>query len=225
MKTYLTVVAIIGIVIFPAAAGAGILNTTGAIQTIAAPSDIRTDVLESDSTVFAFAELQNVTLTTGIGVTVSLPGTSPAGPGDDNLSPAFIPLGTPISSYFLHCDAVGSPDPPVTYTGSITFDSDVLGLMFLNPRLNDSHAYPGLPGTLYSMTGALEINSTPAFDSITLSADRRTVSVNFRNANSPDDVRIVTAAVPEPGALMLALFGGVMLVLVLLRRRSAKATW
>lgn len=193
--------------LFAEPADAGILNVSGAVEVVSAPSDVRDGALESDTRIVAFAELQNIVLASGFNVNVSVPGTSPASPGDNNYSPATIPAGTAVSSYFLHCDAVGTPNPPIGFTGSVTFDRDILGLVFDNPRLNQGHDYPGLPGTLYSTTGALEINNTPAFDSITLSADRRTVTVNFLNSNSPDDVRIITSAVPEPGALALLAIG------------------
>jgi hypothetical protein len=157
-------------------------------------------------------------------VNVSIPGLTPASPSDDNFSPATISAGTAVSSYFLHCDAVGSQSPPIRFVGSITFDTDILGLVFVNPRLNQGHDYPGLPGTLYSTTGAMEINSTPAFDSIELSADRRTVTVDYRNSNSPDDVRIITAAVPEPATILLAVLGCGLLALRHCRRFRGNTT-
>jgi hypothetical protein len=220
MRLHVIAALAVSTMLVPTIANAGILNVSGAIEVIPAPSNVRDGALESDTRIVAFAELQNVVLASDVNVNVSVPGLTPASPSDDHFSPATIPAGTGISSYFLHGDAVGSQSPPVRLIGSITFDTDVLGLAFVNPRLNQGHDYPGLPGTLYATAGAMEINSTPAFDSIELSADRRTVTVDFRNSNSPDDVRIITAAtVPEPASWALAAVGCGLLPL---RRRFAR---
>lgn len=185
-------------------ASASIVGSSGATRIISPPSDIRNGAMESNTEVFAFSELQNVTLATDVVVNVSVPGSTPASPSDDNFSPATIPAGSLVSSYFLHCDRVGSSTGnPLNFLGSITFDTDVLGLIILDDGLNATHSYPGLPGTQYALDGALEINRTAAFDAVTLSADRRTVTFDFRDANAPDDVRIITAAVPEPSSALL----------------------
>lgn len=207
MKQQLMVGLLTSTALVSARAQAGIVSTSGAIEIVPAPVDVRDGTFESDTRIVVFAERQNIVLTSGLNVNVSTPGTSPASSSDDNLSPATIPAGTAISSFFLHCDAVGMQSPALSLAGSVTFDTEVLGLVFLNPRLNQGHDYPGLPSTLYSTTGAMEINSTPAFDTISLSADRRTVTVDFRNSNAPDDVRIITAAVPEPATWLLILCG------------------
>jgi len=117
------------------------------------------------------------------------------------LSPATIATGARIDSYFVHFDSVGEPQNPVVVFGTITFDRDVLGIMVLQENLNLTHSDPGLPTTIYSLVGELEIvgggAGSSTNDQITLSADRRTVSFNFRNTGGSDDCRIITAAVPN----------------------------
>ncbi len=209
---------------------ASILSTSGAVSTIAAPPDVSGGAIESDATILAFAERQNIVLSQDIAVDISVPGTSPSG-GVKNLSPGTITSSTHISSYFIHFDAVGNPAPEsaVPASGSITFDTDVLGLIVLGTSINLTDPYPGLPGTIYAtgeLNRGLEIPSGPAgtgtLDLITLSADRRTVSFNFRDGAAPDDIRIITNAVPEPSAIALAAMAGAILLARSRFRRSKR---
>jgi len=207
MSKFLCFVVAITLLDFCPTTEAAILNVTGAAAVISPPLDVSTDAFESNTAAWLFAEQQNVTLSQDIAVDISVPGTSPSG-GVRNLSAGIIPAGTQIDSYFIHFDSVdGDAQNPVVVSGSVTFDRDVLGLMVLSDNLNPSHAYPGLPTTLYSPTGELEIvgggAGTLTNDQITLSPDRRTVSFNFRNGVGTDDCRIVTTAVPEPATWIL----------------------
>ncbi|HEY4329012.1 MAG TPA: PEP-CTERM sorting domain-containing protein [Phycisphaerae bacterium] len=200
---------------------AAIIGTTGAATVIAAPVSVQDGVMESNTQVYAFAEQQNITLTSAISVDVSVPGSVPASGSNNNFSVATIPIGTTISSYFLSCDAVGSPSPPVEFTGSITFDTNILGMIILNDSLNASAAFLGLPTTAYSTNGGLEINESNAFDSIILSADRRKLTFDFRDATAPDNIRFITAsAVPEPGSISVLVLAGLALIK---RRRRTRA--
>jgi hypothetical protein len=125
------------------------------------------------------------------------------------LSPATLQPGTIVNSYALHFDVVGSlaTQNAKEAVGSITFTDDVLGLIALSDTLNSTNASLGLSGVLYSSgtDHGLELNPAGGgtSDVVTLSADRRTVTVDLQNASFPDDLRIVTA-VPEPASLTLA---------------------
>ena len=187
------------------AAKAAIISTTGAILVIPAPPDARTGHLENSASIRAFAEQQNLTLAHPVLVDITVPGTSPAG-GVQNLSPGQIATGATVSSFFLHYDQPGAPGVVVEAIGSITFDTDVLGIIVLSQALDDTDTYPGLPTTIYTSGDSLRgMEIFPAgSDVITLSPDRRTIIVDFHNVNNADDVRIITAAVPEPASLLLA---------------------
>jgi hypothetical protein len=108
-----------------------------------------------------------------------------------------------------------------TYSGTITFDTNVLGIALLDATLAGSN-FLGAPGTLYSTSGQGFELGLP--DTVTLSADRRTVTIlNFANTAS-DDLRIitaVTAAVPEPGTLSLMMIGVVGFVASRLRSEKS----
>lgn len=170
---------------------AAVIGTSGAVSVISAPPSVADDDLESDTQVFAFPERQDTSLSHFIVLSISVPGSTPASPLDDHFSFYGIPAGTVASSYFLHCNSVDSPSPPKEFTGSITFDRDILGLIIYQSDLNSSASYLGLTGTTYSGHNDLEINRTASFDSIALSDNRRTVSFDFRNGSASDDVRII----------------------------------
>ena len=89
----------------------------------------------------------------------------------------------------------------------LTFDSDILGLIFGSQELVDSN-FLGAPTTLYSTspTGN-QLFELSASEFITVSADRRTLTVTNQVNGGLDDMRILTdvpVAVPEPGSLALA---------------------
>jgi hypothetical protein len=204
-----------------------ISGTTGAVVIAVPPADISNGAWESNTQIRAFSELQQVVLASPLPLDISVPGTSP-GAADSNLSPATLQAGTTVNSYALHFDVVGSlpTQNAKEATGSITFSDDVLGLIALSDTLNSTNAILGLPGVIYS-NGAdhgLELNpaGTGTSDVVTLSADRRTVTVDLQNASFPDDLRIVTA-VPEPSSLVLAaMLVGLSILAPVRRIRCAK---
>ncbi len=197
----------------PCPAYAGIISTAGQIEVVPPPPSLRAGALESDAFARAIAERQGVTLPGDLAVDITLPGTyaSPAGP-----TPGTIPAGTFVDSFVLHADAVGVPGSPVFYSGSVTLDSEVLGLVIGDDTLPVSAALLGSPGTLYPFTGGLELG--PNSDTVTLSDDRRTVTIRFGSAAGVDQLRIVAAAsVPEPASLVLLGLG--VSGLLIIRRR------
>lgn len=190
---------------------AAIIGTTGAVVMVATPpADVSSNNWESNTQIRAFNELQGLTLPVDTAVDISVPGTSPSAV-DSNLSPATLAAGTVVNCYALHFDVVGTraTDNALELTGSVTFSDPVLGLIALASSLNATNAELGLAGVTYSdgTDHGLELNPAGGgtSDVVTLSADRRTVSVDLRDASFADDLRIVTA-VPEPGTL--AVMGG-----------------
>jgi hypothetical protein len=207
----------LGLSVLSRSALAGIVSTTGAVEVVSPPADVRLSAFENDSVVRVFAERQGHTLATNLAADITVPGTSPlpADPTNLNLSPGTLPSGTVVDSFYLHFDPPGISD---RLEGSLIFDRDVLGLMTLANALTGSHVELGVAGTIYG-SGPLE-HSHPEFpDFVTLSDDRRTVSFSINAGMGHDSIRIVTSAVPEPGTALLLGLGGAALLAACRRQR------
>jgi hypothetical protein len=189
---------------------AGITGTGGAVTVVASPqADISSNQWESDTQIRAFAEQTNLILSQDVADDISVPGTSPSA-SSNNLSPATIPAGTAVNSYFLHFDVVGqrATANALEATGSISFAEPVVGILALSDTLNTSNSFFALAGVTYASGADHGLDFDPAGDGtsdiVTLTADRRTVAVDLRNASFADDLRIVTA-VPEPACISLCM--------------------
>jgi hypothetical protein len=208
---------VLAIAIFTApAAWADIVGTSGSVVIIPPPTDARLGDLVDLDVLQVFPESSGVVLGSALGVNATASGTydNGAGPGGD------LSAGTTVDSFMVVCDSGGRS---ATCTGSITFDTNVLGLIFSTADLAASDSILGIPGTLYS--GTLVNRGQEAGDSVTLSADLRTVSFIDTVASPGDDIRIVTApetaaTVPEPSSV--ALIGGCLLLLVGRRVRAGR---
>ena len=127
--------------------------------------------------------------------------------------------GTRVDSYFVHYDVASGNQ---TNSGSVTFDTDILGVLVYATTIDASDGTLGAPGTVY-VPGGTDPNRGMDFgpDAFTLSADLRTLAFSLReNSNRLDQVRIVVAsAAPEPDTVLL--FGAGLIGLGLLRRRRS----
>jgi hypothetical protein len=202
-----------------ASAQASIVSVTGAAVQIAAPgSAIANTSLESNTQARVFSELQNFTLSQAAAVNATTTGLFDAAA---DLTPGTISIGTLVSSYYLHADPVGAGGVTYRFVGSVTFDSDILGIAALNNELIATN-FLGAPGTTYPGAGAVNgVDFPDNTDSFTVSGDRRTLSFSLLAWAGSDALRVVTAgnAVPEPSALGLAF--AALGALGLTRRRQA----
>ena len=197
-------------------AQAGIVAVTGMAQQIAAPASVVINSgPESDIVAFVFSERLGVTLASAASVDATASGTYGTGGA---LTPGLISIGTRIDSYYVHADRVGRPTAFLAFSGSIKFDTDILGVAAQVSAL-DATSFLGAAGTNYSGIGGLEGGQ----DQFTISADRRTLTFAFSTSDGADDLRIITAAaraVPEPGTvdLVFTMLGALALV----RRKAAQ---
>jgi len=194
---------------------AAIINTLFSISVIGAPPSVQEDALQSDDTLFVFPELQDFVLTSDLRVNVTDPGDYGCG----CILPFPVPriaAGTEVDSYLVHAD-------PVTrgfgYLGALTFDSDILGVMFGGMLLGESDPILGAPGTLYPTDPANRgLAIVAGQDFISISPDRRSILMAFITRRNYDQMRIVTAAqAPEP--LTFVLLGGGLAMVAIRRRR------
>jgi len=196
---------------------AGIVSVSGAAFQVAAPGSVVPNAgLESFTQAAVFDEQQNVTLVQAAAVDATTTGLFDA---LADLTPGAIAIGTLISSYYLHADPVGSSGVAYTYIGSITFDTDILGIAAQNAQLLSTQ-FLGAAGTTYPGAGTVNgLDFPDGTDSFTISADRRTLDFRLVAWAGSDTLRVITAgqAVPEPGALGLVFAG--LGALALARRR------
>jgi hypothetical protein len=196
-------------------ARAGILSVSGDVEQIAAPSSVVSGAIESSTLVRVFLERQNFTLADALEVDFTAPGHYDQIPELPVPSPT-IAAGTRVDSYFFHADPAGGSGQ--TYDGSVTFTTDILGVILFNPdnnpKLRETDLLLGHPATTYPPAGNdtrdIEFDGS---DEITLSADRRTLTFHLVTLPSPmDQLRVITAesvdapvGVPEPASLSLAI--------------------
>jgi hypothetical protein len=112
-------------------------------------------------------------------------------------TPATIDTGTYVNSQLLHFDPVGNGSGVLR--GSVTFDTNVLGIIVTSARLNATDGQLRRPDAVYATTFAsrgAEFNGSADQDSVTLSADRRTVTFVSHVASGLDEIRVVTTVPP-----------------------------
>lgn len=143
--------------------------------------------------------------------------------GDLNETTGQIAAGTEIESYFFHIDS--SNNNSTDFIGSITFSSEILGVILVDGRGNgtfnnlsaaDSQfglatvTYPNRDNSaadfdLRMPDGGFE-DSENSFDNIRISRDLDTLEINARNVGGIDQLRVFVTAVPEPSTGILAVF-------------------
>ena len=179
-------------IITPNPAHAGILSVSNDVTVISPPPSAVAGAF-SNNLIYLFPERTSFLLTSNVPVDISDPGFIPV-TNNFFLSPTNIFAGTTVDSYYLHHGGTSSN----ALSGSITFDSDVIGIVCLSSNLVRSQRILGAPGTTYQPTTGqqgYELGPNPPLDSIQLSTDRRTVTVTTAAALTgfPDDLRIITA--------------------------------
>ena len=206
----IVVLCIYSLYLLPISANASLIGISGNVNIVQAPSD--TLDLQSNSNAFIFDEQKNFALTENLFINASVSGTYSGGDG----SPAtnFIPVNTSIDSYYLQSrtyfigeEPAGVPlrEGAINYVGSLTFDTQILGIIFNKDDLINSSSLLGLNGTTYS-NRQLEDPSTVDFaDFVTISPDLMTLNFDLNSGTPADSVRIITSVstVPVPPSIWL----------------------
>ena len=178
-----------------AAATAAIQSVGGSMVQVAPLANVCAGV-DQDNSIRVFGEQQRVKLLSDLSVNILSPGTY-TGPSP-SLTSGVIPSDTWVNSYLIHFLPEENSEA-LNFTGSVTFDEPVLGLIVLNTQLNASD-YLGAPGTTYCADAGrrMELDGTAAIpntlpDQVILSADRKTVYVRVATWNDwQDQVRVIT---------------------------------
>ena len=180
-------------------------TVSGNVQQIAPPASVVLGALESNSFVRLFNERTAFLLNQNVTADITQPGTVG---NSGNLSAGVISPQL-VDSHLLHADPIGPGNPAVTYQGSVTFDRPILGLLVQSGSLTATDGILGFPSTTYTPTvdRGFEWPSTSAVgDLVQLSADFRTITFVLKATSQYDQIRIITAGVPEPSSLALAAY-------------------
>ena len=186
------------------AAGTSVLasldETGGDVEEVDPPSSVERDEADSSEKIILFEEQIDFELSSDLNVDIKNPGTFDrtrlVTPADGGI----IQAGATVHSYFIHFDPDGDEGGPLS--GSVTFDTDVLGLIVLASALDASDPELGADDTEYP-TGdvgrRMELDccgdDPDNLDVVGLSADRRTVNLTvITEGGDVDQVRIITAA-------------------------------
>lgn len=184
---------------------ADLISSTGAVNYISPiPSDLSLDKYESDTDIFVFDEMRNLTLTSALSVDIAVAGTYNDA-GDLVGAGGIIGAGTIVNSYIVHVDPVGTPTGLVTYQGSITLSNKILGLIVNTSGLNNTDSVLGASGTSYdtSTMRGLEFTSQ---DQVELWVSPDGMAMTLKASNVLDNIRVVEL-VPVPGAVLLGMLG------------------
>ncbi len=159
----------------------------GVFTILTPPFAVGNNNQSANNALFAYNEKQNVLL--GSALTLDLGGV--------------IAAGTRIASHGVVFDPVASR----SVIGSVTFDRPILGVIWLDSRLAATDALLSLPLITNNNPGSrgLEARDRPGTTFV-----GNTLFINDWVASSPgDNLRVITAAVPEPAtwAMLIAGFG------------------
>jgi hypothetical protein len=193
-------------------AKSAIVSTSGSVMLISPPASVGFQQLEDDAAAKVFAEQINLSLASSIDVEVTAVGLV-----DDanDLTPGSIPAGTRVDSYLLHADKIGGGAPIHTYGGSVTFDRPILGVIVTGSGLSATDGVLASASTTYDPIGMFRGFDGPSFspsspavgDSVEISPDFLTATIVLRTETFYDQIRIITAAVPEPTSWMVCVIG------------------
>lgn len=182
-------------------ASSGIAGSTGAFK-YAPPWPRRMGLIQSDEHIMVLQEGYAQILEEPLTVNVVAPGTYRR---DTQLTDQDLPIGTRIKSFLLQfrpenrdnqdAKTQRSPDPDdiQRIVGDITFDRPILGVIVRGDDLRLADGRFSVRGGQVPQKGrALELFGTPRDDVLTLSEDRRTISLDLAAFGKfSDQVRVI----------------------------------
>ncbi|MCC6908132.1 MAG: PEP-CTERM sorting domain-containing protein [Phycisphaerales bacterium] len=195
-------------------ASADIIEVGGAAVLAEPPANIALNQWESDTEIRGFFERQTVLFSdlaldhvnTGLVDHESL------------LVPGLVSVGTAVQSYLFHADSVAGFD--ALLSGYVVFDQPILGVLIHTASMNGTDDFLGRPGVTYGNSPGRRLELPPgSLDTFEISGDRTRLDFTLKFDAAYDEIRIVTAAVPEPGSLALLSLVGFA---GLRRRREAR---
>ncbi|HEY4085464.1 MAG TPA: PEP-CTERM sorting domain-containing protein [Bryobacteraceae bacterium] len=235
MKSNNAYIALLALILsVPAWAGSTVSSYSGDIGFInTPPSSLVPGAVENDLKALLFMEDSDLSFASAITVNATAPGLYQS---KASLTPGSIAAGTRISDTYIHADPVTSG---TIFTGSVTFNTDILGLIVTTNDLFASDSFLGVTGTNYGgSTTPRGLELSPTQDYFSISSNLRTLTFTLKTWAYTDDIRVITAGnfastfgassaaqspVPEPGTIALIGLGlGLIAVGARRRRRSGR---
>lgn len=224
MKSIITTLAAGTVLTFVGHASA--LTLSGDVNMIFPPASVQQDDRTNNNKALLFTEQANTTLGSALDVQAYLPGVYD---GSSTAVGRTLAAGRTVTSFFLHADVAEGVATPKNFSGSITFNEKILGVIFFG-NFTASDALVGAPGTAYETAAGHGLDlSGPNGDSFRISNNRMRLDFNFNISGITDQIRIITIGnaplvitenpIPEPvtPTLLAMGLGG----LALRRRRTA----
>lgn len=176
----------------------GVLQATGLMKFVSPGPDFVPGRYEDNHHILVFPERSQVLTTADIAVDVATPGQYQR---MRNAPQKTLPAGQRVRSYLLQLDPIGEIAKRDTnkarVIGQITFDRPILGLIVRTTKLNATDKLLGHPRGDYGNTRrgiepprpdeALETGR----DLVTLSDDRRTLSLDLSAGSAVDQIRVI----------------------------------
>ncbi len=230
MKSHKTRIALLAAALaIPAWCGSTVTSYSGDIGFInTPPSSLVPGAVENNLKALLFMEDTDLSFARAITVDATAPGLYQS---KASLTPGSIAAGTPVSDTYIHADPVTSG---TIFTGSVTFNSDILGLIVTSSDLFAGDAFLGVAGTNYGPLNPRGLELSPLQDYFSISANLRTLTFTLKTWAYTDDIRVITAGsfpgttgalsaaqspVPEPGTIALIGLGLVFVAAGSRRRR------
>ena len=180
---------------------ANVTLTGQIVQINAPPSDVQGSDPTSNTDAYIWSERTALVLPSAVSVELTAPGTANSGNGYSP-SPGTIAAGTLVDTYLIHSDPTGSAQH--NYVGTVTFDAPILGIIDLTRHLANTDSILGNPGTTYP--GASTDRGLENPDNVKWVSSNE-LSINFTTSTYVDEIRVLTAFVPEPSTAILAVVG------------------
>jgi hypothetical protein len=193
MKSIITTLAI-GTV-FTLAGSASAMSISGDVNAVFAPASVQEGARTNNNKALLFTEQANVELASDLKVEAYLPGVYD---GSSTATSRTLAAGRTVTSMFLHADVDVDANTPKLMTGSITFNSKILGVIF--GKFSASDALVGAPGTAYetAVGHGLDMSAQQLGDSFRISNNRMRLDFSFNVNGITDQIRIITAGVAAP---------------------------
>lgn len=173
----------------------GIVEANGAFQ-LAPPWPRRLSFIASDAHVYLVPDGYRRRLRSELRVNISRPGEVVT---RDQLTPRVIHAGRPVQSFIIahQPETLQQRDEVKRVTGTITFDRPIIGVIVSEEELRDSSDRFSKRRVRPQPRRQLEFNGMPAGDRLTISEDRRTLSIDLAAPNRSIDVmRVIVDARP-----------------------------